>query len=144
MATILGIKKAKQEIRLDDSPDSPVYTLDLTSKSVIKKGKEVYSDFQRNEKILKRIEDGSEDPEDLATMNHFYEKTITTLLGPDAYKEITEFVADGEDVDDCDLIFLITPVVLYLLEQLGDVVTANNSQAVLKYARSKSAASGAI
>lgn len=147
MATVLNLKKARQEIKLDDSPDSPVYVLDLTDKSVVNKGKKIYSQFMEHQKEFERIEDGSEEPEDIAFMEGFWRLIISTCLGDKAYQETVDYVkdgADGEGLDDKSILLIITPLVLYLLEQIGEVVSANNNSAVLKYARSKSAASGAI
>lgn len=145
MATVLHLKKAVEEIRLDDSPDSPVYKLDLTDKEVVKNGKKVHADYLKYADVLKRVEDGSESPDDLKVMGDLFESVITTCLGKKAFSEILDYVRDGdEDIPRDDLLLLMTPVVLYLLERINDVTTANNSEAVLKYARSKSAASGAI
>lgn len=144
MATVIGLRKAVQEIKLDDSPDSPVYKLDLTDKSVIRKGKAVYSEFQKNKDALARVEEGSEAQEDIDAMAHVWRSVIESTLGKKAYQEIFDYVTDGQDIEINDALLLITPVVMYLLQELEAVVTANNNSAVLKYARSKSAASGAI
>ena len=34
MATVIGLKKTKQEIKIDDSPDSPSFVMDMGATSV--------------------------------------------------------------------------------------------------------------
>ena len=145
MANVLGIKKAVHRIQLGDESDSPTFTMRLTDDETINRGKAVYEELQLNQAALKRIEAGSEEPEDHETMVRIWRMVIESCLGPDAYDRIVDYIADGEDVEADDMLLLMTPVVLHLLDVLGDVVSANSNEAVLKYARSKqSAATGAI
>lgn len=146
MATILNLSKAKEVIRLDDEPGSPSFVLDLTDNAVIKNGQEVYQEYIKHNEQLTKIEQGSDTPEDRALMAKIWKKTISVLLGENAYDIICDYVRNGfDDVTDDEITLLLTPVVLYLLDKLNSVATANNNQAVLKYARSKqSAANSAI
>lgn len=134
----LGIKKAREVIRLDDSADSPEYVLDLTDTAVGKNLMEIrkcYRVYEKAQKTLKASEDGMLTPEMQDDLAKAYRKSIEILLGKKAYKEICEYVGEGLDASELNMV--LTPVVLYLFAQFNDVITANDSEAVKKYAKGR-------
>ncbi len=139
MAAVIGVKRAVQEIALDDSPDSPVFTLDLSDKAIAR-------DFERIARLygsMVALSDGMKSDEDYTVgrqmaLASIERKIITAILGEDAYEAIIGYVACGKPAHECNLILL--PLLEYLFAQVKDVVTANDSAAVRKYLGSRNEA----
>ena len=141
MATVIGLKKAVQRIALDESEGSPVYTLDLTDKSISEKLFALvarFKEFQQLGEWLRSCEDDERAAWLLDKTAELYEQVISDLLGADAYKEIVEYVGGGEDASNLNMI--LTPLVRYLFEQVLGVVHANDEAAVGKYLESDASA----
>ena len=140
----LGIKKAREVIRLDDSEGSPEYVLDLTDAAVGKHLSQIrrcYKVYEKAQASLKQSKDGQLSPEMGEDLAKAYRKSIEIMLGKEAYEDICAYVGEGLSPSEMNLV--LTPLVLYLFEQFNDVVTANDSKAVKKYMKGRDG-SGAI
>lgn len=141
MATILGLKKAVQEIALDESPNSPVYTLNLTDKGIAKKLYSVATQFGEFQKLGEGLRNckGDEEAERLfIKTSELYKEVIAGILGDVAYSEIIEYVGCGEDAANLNMV--LTPLVNYLFVQVFDTLNANDKSAVGKYLQESDAA----
>ena len=141
---IIGLKKAIEEIRLDDSPDSPVYHLNLTDIGVAEKASKLRANVRLYQDLQARLAAGVADEGDmdalLEELAGVYEALISLMLGSEAYAEIVAYASGGHDVEPKEMNIVLTPLVLYLFEKYNEVVTANNNAAMLKYGRKRVAA----
>ena len=142
--TIIGLKRAVEEIRLDESPDSPVYRLDLTDIGIAEKAAKLRANVRRYQDLQARLEAGVADEADmdalLEELAGVYEVLISLMLGHEAYEEIVAYAANGADIEAKDMNIVLTPLVLYLYEKYNEVLTANNNAAIAKYGRKRVAA----
>lgn len=141
MATVIGLKKAVQQIALDESEGSPVYTLDLTDKGISDKLFAItarFKEFQQLGEWLRSCEDDERAAWLLDKTAELYKQVISDLLGASAYDEIVEYVGGGEDAANLNMV--LTPLVRYLFEQVLGVVYAKDSAAVGKYLESDASA----
>ena len=135
MAQVIGLRKAVQEIALDDSPDSPVYKMELTDTALGKSAKRIKDILGRVEKVQKKIEEaeGQELPEKVkVAVAEIYKTVIAGCLGDEAYKQIVEYVG-GEGAKAKDLSTLLTPLVVYLCGELSAVMQAHSAAVQSKY-----------
>lgn len=141
MATVIGLKKAVQRIALDESDESPVYTLDLTDKGVSAKLFSItarFEEFQQLGEWLRTCESDERAEWLLGKTAELYEQVITDLLGAEAYKEIVEYVGGGEDAANLNMV--LTPLLRYLFEQVVGVAYAKDGAAIEKYLESDASA----
>ena len=110
---VLGLRKAYETIRLDESPDSPEYVIDL-------------SDAALGEKA-RVLEEGGR-----ADVSELYRSVIVTMMGEAAYGEIVEYVGGGM-LGAEEVCMALTPLVLYLVELFNATVEANMGAAAARY-----------
>ena len=96
MAVVLGLKKAKQVIRLDDSEGSPEYVLDLTDEAIQSKAVILRDRFLIQSEAVSAIQEdngalGDKDREDLIKL---WKDIVETNLGDNAWLEILEYARD--------------------------------------------------
>lgn len=136
MAIIVNLKRAIQEIKLDDSPDSPVYTLDLTDSRIannVKRFKGMLKELGGIKKALDALKKSDEIPLDLRKrIAACYKDIITETLGEKAYKEILEYVG-GENVKAEEVTTALSPLIIYLTGEINEAVRGNNEGAFRKY-----------
>lgn len=140
MDKIIGLKKAVRTFALDESEDSPVYTLDLTDKGIAAKLHAVarqQAEFADLGERLRSCKDDEEAERLLAKTAELYEGVISVLLGKKAYEEIVEYVGGGSDASDVNM--ALTPLVVYLLSEVVETVAANDLAASAKYLRGRDA-----
>ena len=144
MATI-DIKKARQVIRLDDSEGSPEYTLDLTDKGIGRKIDSIRRHYAKYTQLKEKMDaaDAKRDGEAVDALMHqlaeVYEQIVSEMLGAEAYRDVVGYVGGGE-VEPWEMNAVLTPLVMYLLEQVNDAVTANKNEAIMKYVKGRNAA----
>lgn len=127
----LNVHKAIQEIRLDDSSESPVFTLDLTDSSMNEKTPIIAGCYVVYQRIMKDYESGDVDFELTKTkLASIYEQIIELMLGQEAYLEIFEYIRNGKDIEAAEITMAMAPVVEYLLQEFDAVLTANRSKVV--------------
>ena len=132
MAAVIGVKRAVQEIALDDSPDSPVFTLDLSDKEIARDVERITLLYGSVVAISDVVQSDADYPVGRQmALAGIERKIITAILGEEAYREIIGYVACGKPAHECNMILL--PLLEYLFEQVRDVVTANDSAAFRKY-----------
>lgn len=126
----LNLKKAVEEIRLDDSPESPVYTLDFTDMGITGKSERMRECLAGFAELQgKPIDQGS-----AKVIADAYREVITVMLGEDAYGEIVDYVGGGTTAPE-KMNVVLMPLVLWLLDQYNDIVTVNDSRVVQRYLR---------
>jgi len=121
---VIGLHKAREVIRLDDSEDSPEYILDLTDGSLEKKGDLLSGCVNDFYDIQEKINDESCDQREvMARLSKVYASVISAFLGRRAYNEIVAYVTDGDkSIRRSELNVLLSPVVLFLIGRYADVV----------------------
>jgi hypothetical protein len=139
MATI-NVTKVREELRLNDEPDSPVYYLDFTDTGIDKlygEAQKVKNNIERLQKLLKEQQaDGNTAKEknlkaELAkTLKH----GITLFLGDGAYAEIVAYVGDGV-ISNTDVSFELSVVFLHCASRLYDRVQGRIQNEYARYTR---------
>lgn len=129
----IGLRKAIQEIRLNDEPDSPVYTLDLTDDAVNKKVPLLAGAYQVYKRLMEKMNEEGPIEQHCAAVMSLYKYVINLMLGEGAYEEILAYVKNGHDVPDLKLTTTFLPLIAYLFETMTDVLTVNHNAAVIKY-----------
>ena len=136
MATIVNLKRAIQEIKLDDSPDSPVYILDLTDSKIasnVKRFKGMLEELGGIKNDLDNLKKRDEIPLGIRKrIAACYEDIITETLGSKAYKEILEY-AGGKNVKAEEVTTALSPLIIYLTGEINEAVRGNNEGAFRKY-----------
>ena len=121
---VLGLRKAYETIRLDESPDSPEYVIDLSDAALGEKARVLGVAVADADRIL---EEG-----DRADVSELYRSVIVTMLGEAAYGEIVEYVGGGM-LEAEEVCLALTPLVLYLVELFNATVEANMGAAAARY-----------
>ena len=120
----LNIRKARRTIRLNDDPDSPAYVLALTDSSMQEKGSMIatcVADFERYRTLFEDPEANL--PELQKKLAVTYGALISAFLGRDAYREIVEYVTDGDpEVGEAEVNVLLTPLVVYLVAEYAETM----------------------
>lgn len=139
MAVVLGLKKAKQVIKLDDSEGSPEYVLDLTDEAIQSKAVVLRDRFLIQSEAVSAIQgdNGALGDKEREVLIKLWKDIVETTLGDNAWLEILEYARDGQDVKDTDMVMVLAPVVFYLMEQLTEVITLNSNKAYAKYLQDK-------
>lgn len=131
-----GLGKAREVIRLDDSADSPEYILDLTDSELDRKQELLQSCVNDFYEVQERInEPDCNMGELMAKMAAVYGAIIKAFLGKRAYREIVDFVTDGDKtIKRSEINVLLSPLVLYLIDRYVEVVRPREfEQAARKY-----------
>lgn len=129
----LNVRQARQEIRLDESEDSPVYTVDLTDSNLIKAAGEIYARFLTIAPIIERMDEEEPSDEDMAAIAEEWEAVIVGVLGQQAYDDVVEYVGGG--ADRTQLNFVLAPLALYLIDLLDELINSNLTTARNRYVR---------
>lgn len=139
MAVVLGMKKAKQVIRLDDSEGSPEYVLDLTDEAIQTKAVVLRDRFLIQSEAISAIQNdnGALGEKERKVLIGLWKDIVETTLGEVAWSEILEYARDGQDVKETDMVMVLAPVVFYLMEQLTEVISLNSNKAYAKYLQDK-------
>lgn len=124
--TVLGVMRQKQVIRLDETPDSPAFALDLSDKKVM----ELAEPFGKAHEAITgyvRSKGG-----DKAALANAYRTIVESALGPDAYAEILDYVTCGENDAENATIYM-APVATYILSRYADACTMKRANLEAKY-----------
>ena len=133
MPEVMNLHRPIQRIALDDSPDSPVFTLDLTDKGMSDKAViisgccQVYLETAKQMKTVGLTDEVAHD------MAYTYRIIIDTMLGEGSFDVITDWLSDGNDVEPEQMIAIYSPLVEYLLGEYDSVLTANKNLAAQRY-----------
>lgn len=146
MAEVIGLKKAAQQIKLDDSPDSPVFTLVLAGEQLGQKMTDmlVYAEeyLRANENLQEAVKDGDLDKALAAQVElaEIYEGMVNTMLGANAWDEIVNWISGGASISVGDLVALLSPLIQYLIRTLNDTLGVTRRQAHERYVEADNAA----
>lgn len=137
MAVVLGIKQAYKEVRLDDSPDSPVFVIDFTDAGLTKnvtKFRSLLGEMKMVQTELGELGESDKIPAHLKkAIAAAYRKIITEVLGKEAYQEIVGYVGCGK-VSAVEISTLLSPLVTYLCNEIREVIDVRQIDAMQKYA----------
>ncbi len=129
----LGIKKAKTVIRLDDSPESPAFELDLTSTGLAAASEKLAAAHGSYSKALAALKSGAKDAAAMADIAACWREVIEAALGAEACDAIVAYVSDGRDIEEAELVYVLSPVVVYLMGEISQALTANRAKSFEKY-----------
>lgn len=124
MATVIGLKKTKQEIKIDDSPDSPSFVMDMGATSIwnnAQKLRSLLGDARKIELLLSEIDEGNQALADeaVARTNELYETIIDSYLEEGAYRQIVDYVSGG---NRADALFALAPLISFFTEKTVEVI----------------------
>ena len=129
----INLKKALRQIRLDDTPESPVYTLDFTNAGISGKSEAMRAALGKFVQLSQGAKDGTLDDGDSEILADAYEAVVSIMLGEEAWPEIVEYIGGG--IAPARMTVVLMPLVLWLLDQYNDIMTANDNRVVAKYLR---------
>ena len=124
MATVIGLKKTKQEIKIDDSPDSPSFVMDMGATSVWGNAQKLHSllgDARKIELLLNEIDEDNQALADeaVAKTNELYETIIDSYLEEGAYQQIVDYISGGNRTD---ALFALAPLISFFTEKTVEVI----------------------
>ena len=129
----IGMEKAIREVRLDDSPDSPVFTLDLTDRGALR-SIEIMSKsrrtFERHAAAFARGEITDEVIDGLAECT---ETAVEACFGKGSYARIIEYVSGGAEIDPREMTLVMSKLAAWLFERIENVLGIKRDEAVKKY-----------
>ena len=128
------VKVARQirRVRLDESPGSPVYEMDLGLSGISR----MQPVLGRAYRTIERFAAGGSD--DTAALAAAYTDVISAAFGDEACREIVEYASCGRN-DPEDASIYLAPVVKYVFEQYGDAVAAGRRALAEKHLEADSA-----
>lgn len=130
----INLTKVRQEIRLDDDPDSPVFILDLSDAAINQQSTRLAGCYILYERTMEALEKGEITPDEYhVQLAGIFKQVIVTMLGEDAYDTIYAYVADGTDLKPYEVTYAMTPVAKYLLEQFDQVISVNRTRTAERY-----------
>ncbi len=127
----INLKKAVRQIRLDDTPESPVYTLDFTNAGISGKSEAMRDALGKFVQLSQGAKDGTLGDGDSEILADAYEAVVGIMLGEEAWPEIVEYIGGG--IAPARMTVVLMPLVLWLLDQY--IMTANDNRVVAKYLR---------
>ena len=135
MATVIGLKKTKQEIKIDDSPDSPSFVMDMGATSVWGNAQKLHSllgDARKIELLLSEIDEDNQALADeaVAKTNELYETIIDSYLEEGAYQQIVDYISGGNRTD---ALFALAPLIEFFTEKTVEVIGELDKGAKEKY-----------
>ena len=126
----LKMKQAVQWVSLDGE-GSPSYKLDMTDEGINRTAPILAATYRTYEQAVAKLRAGEKGA--AKAVSDCYRAVIETMLGKDAYKEITAWCANGEEIPAEQMNSVLSPLVIWLFEQFGGVLTANRMKAAKKY-----------
>lgn len=130
----LNIHKAVQEIRLDDSPESPVFKLDLTDSSINKKTPFIAGCYVVYQRVLDDLKESKITTEEAKVkLASIYKQIISAMLSTDAYEAIYQYIKGASDAEPEEVTLAMSPIVEYLLQEFDAILTMNRSKVVRQY-----------
>ena len=135
MATVIGLKKTKQEIKIDDSPDSPSFVMDMGATSVWSNAQKLHSllgDARKIELLLNEIDEENQalTDEAIAKTNALYETIIDSYLEEGAYQKIVDYISGGNRTD---ALFALAPLIEFFTQKTVEVIGELDKGAKEKY-----------
>ena len=135
MATVIGLKKTKQEIKIDDSPDSPSFVMDMGATSVWSNAQKLQSllgDARKIELLLNEIDEENQalTDEAIAKTNALYETIIDSYLEEGAYQKIVDYISGGNRTD---ALFALAPLIEFFTQKTVEVIGELDKGAKEKY-----------
>lgn len=133
MAHIINMHKAIREIRLDDSEDSPTFTLDLTDKGMQSKAVAISGCCAVYLNLVKKMKENGITEEISKQLLSVYRVAINVFLGEGSFDVISDWLVDSGSVAPEEMTAAYAPLIEYLFSEYEAVMTANRSSAVEKY-----------
>lgn len=135
MATVIGLKKTKQEIKIDDSPDSPSFVMDMGATSVWSNAQKLHSllgDARKIELLLNEVDEENQalTDEAIAKTNALYEMIIDSYLDEGAYQKIVDYISGGNRTD---ALFALAPLIKFFTDKTVEVIGELDKGAKEKY-----------
>ena len=133
MATIINMHKAVRRIKLDDTPESPEFTLDLTDDGMQRKAVAMAGACAVYRKLVQDCESNGITDSIKERMAAIYHVIVDVMLGDGAFDKIMLWTAGGTDVPAHEVTMAFAPLIAYLVDEYDMVLTANKSEAVARY-----------
>lgn len=133
MAVILNLHKAVRKIRLDDSEDSPEFTLDLTDKAMTQKAPVIAGCAAVYSKVVDDMKVEGLTDEISQRLMASYHVTIDAFLGDGAFNAITRWLADDENIPPEAMTAVYAPLMTYLYNEYNEIMTVNRNKAIGHY-----------
>ena len=126
----IGIKRAVRRIALDESEGSPVFTLDLSDSGVQRAAIAARDRIDAAQGLMGKSEltDG-----DRETVAELYTAIVDSLLGAGAMDTIAAYACDGTGKPVSDMLVALTPLILYLAGEIGDMTAKADAKAYARY-----------
>lgn len=128
----IKVSRQVRRVRLDDSPGSPVYEMDLGLSGVSRMQPVLGAAYR----VIERFARG--ETVDTAALADAYTDVIGAAFGHDACREIVGYVSCGRD-DPEDASIYLAPVVKYVFEQYADAVAEGRRALAEKHLEADSA-----
>lgn len=115
----LNIKRAIEEIRLNDDADSHVFYLDMTDTEMPKKFNEIMLKKRKYDVLQAKIEACESDEKAVPLAKECAKEIkgiITICLGDDACKEIVRYIKGGAKIADYKIVSYLAVVATALLD----------------------------
>ena len=126
VTVVLNLPKRKHSIKLEDSPNSPQWTFDLTDSEITR----LFPIFMEARKIILLYSEGKLD--DVAELAGAYREIIVESLGRDAYNAILDYVTDGSNDAENSTVYL-APVVGHIFKLYSQAMTMRRDRLAEKY-----------
>lgn len=123
----------------DEDDNAPVIKIRLDDASINRKAVEAHNVWLENREIIDAVADGTlaDSGEDSGKLLDIWKGIIIAGTSADAYREIVEYLRDGEDVDDSEMLVVMAPIVVEIMDVLEGVLSAGNSKAYAKYLKDR-------
>ena len=123
---VLNLMRQKETIRLDYSPESPEFVLDLGDAKL----NALSVPFGQAYRTISRFAQGKGG--DPAALAGAYKEVVVAALGEEAYRVILDYVTcGGNDAEDATV--YMAPVVTYLFARYSDACTQKRLNLAEKY-----------
>jgi hypothetical protein len=131
----LNVHKVREEIRLNDEPDSPVYELLFKDSEIDRIFKQCREFEARAVKLKDKIIAASPDEEKVLKkqLTAALKDGIELFLGPKAYKEIVAYIGDG--LPASEISYELSSILAYLAVRLYERVQNTQLNEARKYMR---------
>ena len=123
----------------EDDSDAPVFRLMLTDSEVNRKMVALKNECIEMQAFIDKcaaMDDWGED--DYGKTIELWRTVIVSVTDEDFYQAVVDYVREGEEIEDGDMILLLTPLVVEILDLMNDVLSLNRNKAYERYLRESS------